>query len=212
MSAHLVWDWNGTLLDDLRLVVDATNAALAAAGGPAVTADEHRRGFRRPVVAYYGQVLGRQLTHEQFALLDAEFHRAYRAGLDTCALAAGAADALAAWAGSQSLLSMWFHAELVALVTRYGLAARFTRMDGLREPVGGGQKAAHLVAHLAAVGVAGPDTVLVGDSLDDAQAAAMVGARCVLYAGGLTDPALLRATGLPVAETLAEAVALASAG
>ena len=37
---HLVWDWNGTLLDDLDLVVRATNVAFASAGGPAVTADE----------------------------------------------------------------------------------------------------------------------------------------------------------------------------
>jgi phosphoglycolate phosphatase-like HAD superfamily hydrolase len=46
---HLVWDWNGTLLDDLALVVAATNASLATAGGRPITAEEHRRDFRRPI-------------------------------------------------------------------------------------------------------------------------------------------------------------------
>jgi len=41
-------------------------------------------------------------------------------------------------------------------------------------------------------------------------AAASVGARCVLYTGGFTDPAKLRAYGVPVADTLLEAVALAA--
>ena len=51
--------------------------------------------------------------------------------------------------------------------------------------------------------------MLIGDSVDDADAAASVGARCVLYTGGFTDPARLRAVGVPVADTLAEAMLLA---
>ncbi len=207
---HLVWDWNGTLLDDLTLVVAATNASLASVAGPVVTADEHRRDFRRPVAAYYAFVLGRAVDEAEFVVLDRAFHDAYRAGLARCALAAGATAALAAWPGTQSLLSMWFHDELVPLVHGYGLADHFARVDGLRARIGGDLKAAHLSSHLQVLGVAGADTVLIGDSLDDADAAATAGARCVLYTGGFTDPARLRATGLPVANTLREAVALAA--
>ncbi|HEY1487048.1 MAG TPA: HAD family hydrolase, partial [Micromonosporaceae bacterium] len=106
---HIVWDWNGTLLDDLALVVEATNASLATAGGGPVTVDDHRRDFRRPVPHYYGSVLGRQLSDAEFVVLDRAFHHAYNAGLPAAQLAAGALDALASWGGSQSLLSMWFH-------------------------------------------------------------------------------------------------------
>jgi phosphoglycolate phosphatase-like HAD superfamily hydrolase len=209
---HLVWDWNGTLLDDLALVVSATNASLALLGGPLVTAEEHRRDFRRPIDAYYSAVLGRPIDAEQFAALDKAFHVAYNAGLLSCALTPGAIEALAGWAGTQSLLSMWFHDELVPTVRRHGLVRYFRRVDGLRAPVGGGPKAPHLAAHLGKLGVAGPDCVLIGDSVDDAEAAGAVGARVVLYAGGFTDTIRLRATGHPVAETLADAVLLAARG
>lgn len=205
---HLVWDWNGTLLNDLDLVVTATNDAFASVGGSVVTADEHRRDFRRPVSDYYAYVLGRPVTQEEFALLDRVFHDTYRKGLASVALTADARDAIAAWGGTQSLLSMWFHHELVPTVEAFGLA--FLRIDGLREELGGGFKAAHLKNHLAELGLDGADVILIGDSVDDADAAAAAGTRCVLYSGGFTDPERLRGRGVPVAETLLQAVALAA--
>jgi phosphoglycolate phosphatase-like HAD superfamily hydrolase len=206
---HLVWDWNGTLLADLPLVVAATNVALTSVGGQAVTEDEHRRDFRRPIIDYYCSLLGRTVDADEFARMDKIFHDEYRLGLRTCQLAADARDAMAAWTGSQSLLSMWFHEELVPTVDGFGLTAHFRRIDGLRSAVGGGFKSEHLVAHLAALGIDGRAVVMIGDSVDDAHAAASVGAACVLYTGGFTDPAKLRTIGVPVATSLLEAVELA---
>lgn len=207
---HLVWDWNGTLLDDLSLVVDATNASLALVGGAAVTADEHRRDFRRPISEYYAYVLGRPVDAAEFVRLDEAFHVAYRAGLATCRLTPDARSAIAAWAGTQSLLSMWFHDELVPTVERHGLTALLGRVDGLRDSIGGGFKAPHLDAHLRALGVDGRDCVLIGDSVDDAYAAAEVGAQVVLYAGGFTHESRLRETGHAVESTLTDAVRVAA--
>lgn len=209
---HLVWDWNGTLLDDLSLVVAATNTALAAVQGPAVAPDEHRRLFRRPIADYYGDMLGRAVDAEEFARLDEIFHDAYRMGLVNCGLTADAEAAMREWPGTQSLLSMWFHDELLPAVHGYGLTELLVRIDGLRATIGGERKAPHLAAHLAHVGVPPERAVLVGDSLDDAEAAATVGARCVLYTGGFTDPERLRGAGVPVADTLREAVAMARGG
>jgi phosphoglycolate phosphatase-like HAD superfamily hydrolase len=206
---HLVWDWNGTLLNDLSLVVASTNVVFESLGGAPVSAEEHRVRFRRPISDYYASVLGRAVGAEEFGRLDRIFHDAYRTGLTTCELAADAAAAMRGWPGSQSLLSMWFHEELVLAVEAYGLTAMFSRVDGLRASVGGGPKAAHLARHLAELGVDAHSVVLIGDSLDDADAADSVGAACVLYTGGFTDPDRLRASGRPVADTLADAVALA---
>ncbi|BCY15108.1 HAD family hydrolase [Actinoplanes sp. L3-i22] len=208
-AKHLVWDWNGTLLDDLHLVVSSTNEAFATVGGRVVEADEHRRAFRRPVAEFYAEMLGRAVDEEEFGRLDRIFHDAYRLGLTDIALAADAMTALKTWPGTQSLLSMWFHSELVPAVDTYGLAGVFARIDGLRTEVGGDLKAGHLARHLAGLGVAGTDVVLIGDSLDDAAAADSVGAGSVLYTGGFTDPVRLRESGRPVADSLVDAVKMA---
>jgi phosphoglycolate phosphatase-like HAD superfamily hydrolase len=208
--AHLVWDWNGTLLDDLTVVVAATNVSLSKFGGPLITAEDHRRDFRRPITAYYEYVLGRSVSEHEFLQLDRVYHDAYREGLVDVRLAADAEAAMMSWPGTQSLLSMWFHDELVPEVTRRGLHERFGRIDGLRAGVvGGGHKVEHLAEHLGALGVEPTDTVLIGDSVDDAHAAAEVGAACVLYGGGFTHPDRLRETGAPVASSLVDAVRLA---
>ena len=206
---HLVWDWNGTLLDDLSLVVNATNEAFAAVGGRSVDSDEHRRVFRRPVAEFYAEILERAVDEAEFERLDRVFHDAYRLGLTTIALAADAKTAIKSWPGTQSLLSMWFHEELVPALETHGLSGAFTRVDGLRTQVGGDLKAGHLARHLDELGVPGAQAVLIGDSLDDAMAADSVGAAVVLYAGGFTHPARLRASGRPVADTLVDAVELA---
>lgn len=212
MGMHLVWDWNGTLLNDLQLVVDATNAAMAKVNGPVVSAQEHRRRFRCPISEYYADLLGRPVEAEEFRRLDKLFHDEYRTGLNRCELAADALSAIRAWSGSQSLLSMWFHDELVPTVQRFGLTELFARIDGRPRDVGGDHKAEYLARHLFELGISGRSTVLIGDSVDDAHAAESVGARCVLYSGGVTHPDVLRASGYPVADTLVDAVALARGG
>jgi phosphoglycolate phosphatase-like HAD superfamily hydrolase len=206
---HLVWDWNGTLLDDLKLVVDATNVCLATVGGPVITAEEHRRDFRRPILDYYAHVLERPVDQVEFQLLDDAFHDAYRERIDEVRLVPDALEAMGRWPGTQSLLSMFFHDELLVEVQRHGLSARLVRVDGLPGTVGGHKKATYLQRHLKALELDPADVVLIGDSVDDGDAALAVGASAVLYAGGFTDTALLKATGLPVAYSLVEAVELA---
>lgn len=211
MAKHLVWDWNGTLLDDFGAVVDATNLAIGTVGGAPLDADEHRERFYRPIIDFYSELVGRRLTDLEFTGLNELFHRHYHGKLAEHGLTGDARSSIAAWPGTQSLLSMWFHTDLVPLVTSYGLNEHFARVDGLREPVGGDSKQPYLLSHLEALALDPADCVLIGDSVDDHTAAAAAGASCVLYAGGFTSATKLRATGAPVATTLTEAIALAQA-
>jgi len=130
----VVWDWNGTLLDDNHAVLAAVNSVCAQYGRAAVTLEEWRAVFSRPIVACYEKVLARSLTEADWDVIDRYYHSAYRLELDTCGLAAGVPDLLHEWrdAGrTQSLLSMWFHGRLTPTVEQYGLTTYFTRIDGL---------------------------------------------------------------------------------
>ena len=208
---HVVWDWNGTLFDDHVAVVAAVNDALALLGLRAIDADTYRTHYTRPVERFYEQVAGRPIAPEEWLALDEAYHHSYHAWLERLGLASDAAAALAAAEAAgltQSLLSMWRHQQLVPLVERLGIGPFFVRVDGLRRP-GGGGKAEHLVAHLAALRVEPSAVVLVGDSLDDLAAAQAVGAGCVLYDGGSHHRHALEATGVPVVDTLTAALAAA---
>jgi phosphoglycolate phosphatase-like HAD superfamily hydrolase len=206
---HVVWDWNGTLFDDHVAVVAAVNDALALLGVAAIDADTYRSHYTRPVQRFYEQLAGRPITAEQWQALDDAYHHSYHAWVERMGLAADAPAALAAaeQAGvTQSLLSMWRHEHLVPLVEQLGVGRYFVRVDGLKV-AGGGAKTEHLIAHLAAIGVEAASAALVGDSLDDLAAAREVGAGCVLYDGGSHHRYALEATGVPVVDTLTDAVA-----
>lgn len=211
-AAHIVWDWNGTLFHDNDAIIGATNAAFVELGLEPITLERYRALYCVPVPKFYERLMGRLPTDAEWEIMDEVFHRYYAEHRVWCELTEGAAELLAGWrsAGrSQSLLSMYVHEELVPLVRGFGIEPHFTRVDGRTGP-SGGSKAEHMVRHLQALAVVDAErTVVIGDAADDAVAALHVGARAVLYTGGSHSRASLEEVGVPVVDTLEEAVEVA---
>ncbi|MBT2395668.1 HAD family hydrolase [Streptomyces sp. ISL-100] len=211
-TTHLVWDWNGTLLDDISAVIGATNAAFAEIGIEPITLARYRELYCVPIPRFYERLMGRLPTVAEWLVMDEAFHRHYTELRVVCALTHGVEELLVEWGAggrSQSLLSMYGHEQLLPVVRQYGIERHFVRVDGRTGP-SGGSKAAHMARHVAALGGVAPEQVVViGDAVDDAVAAAHVGARAVLYTGGSHSRASLEPAGVPVVDTLAEAVELA---
>lgn len=213
-GTHIVWDWNGTLLHDIDAVMEATNASFAELGFAPITLERYRELYVVPVPKFYERLMGRLPTEAEWLVMDETFHRHYWAAADTAGLAEGARELLRGWQAdglTQSLLSLAPHDKLVPLVRTHGIDRHFLRVDGRTGP-SHTTKAGHLVRHMAAMesdGVTAGRTVLIGDAVDDALAAAHVGARAVLYTGGSHSRTSLESAGVPVVDTLADAVAAA---
>jgi len=211
---HIVWDWNGTLFDDLEVVVRSVNHGLSGFGAIPIDLDGYRSNYTRPVKLFYDRLIGREITTEEWTTVDRVFHDAYRSALNEARLTVDAAQALQTVADgghTQSLLSMFPQPDLLPLVERIGIAGFFDRIDGLSEGSPGDLKAAYLERHLRQL-IAGEDpreVVVIGDTPDDAIAATHVGARPILYDGGSHHRHDLEATGAEVASSLVAAVALA---
>lgn len=215
---HIVWDWNGTLFDDQHLVLRSTNASLRAVGVKRETTyDEYRALYQRPLQAFYQALADRPLTAADQPLLSEGFASYYSAHFLEFGLNAEASAALGAWAPprTQSMLSMFDHDPLVALVTRHGISDRFTRIDG-RPPITDlGSKLKYFKRHLEQLIAADPaltadQVAVIGDCLDDAESAVAHGAHAVLFTGGTSNRAVLEVMGVPVVDSLMEAVALVS--
>lgn len=211
ISLHVVWDWNGTLLDDLAVVIEAANVGLERFGVGPLDEDLYRDHFTRPVRAFYDSLFGRPVTDREWHELNETFHIEYMNRADQADLTEDAIDALDAVGedrGAQSLLSMSPHDWLEGILRRKGLNHRFSLVSGLSGETGG-LKAAHLAEHIESLGIAPGDTVIIGDTPDDATAAKHVGARVVLYDGGSHHLPVLRQTEAPVAHSLVQAVEFA---
>ena len=227
---HIVWDWNGTLFNDQELVLAATNASLAAIGvSQVITNDRYKDLYQRPMEDFYAALIGFPIPSAQWPQLDAAFAEYYLSNMRDCGLSPDALTAMDAWSAStrsadtqpastqsgrtQSLLSMFGHEDLLRLTGEFELHPRFGRIDGRPEDPDFGPKAKYLVKHLEHVYAEQPDLTadqigLIGDCADDAYAAFHVGATAVLYTGGSSSRAVLEKVGVPVVDTLSEAVAI----
>jgi len=217
---HVVWDWNGTLFDDLDIVVAAVNVSLRAVGAGPIDADRYREVYQRPLHRFYETLLGRPVPPEEMVSIDSDFHDAYHALLDQARLtvdARRAVDLVAARGQTQSVLSMWWHDRLLPAVRYFALDDYMLAVDGHRGPAGA-SKQNHLARHVEQLVRLFPGRVqreamtVIGDVTDDADAARAVGVGCVLYDGGSQPRAALEATGAPVASSLIEAVEMAAMG
>ncbi|WP_017572259.1 HAD family hydrolase [Nocardiopsis halotolerans] len=207
---HIVWDWNGTLLNDNHANLAAVNAVCELFGRDPVEMDHWRSVFRRPLIPCYEELLGRAFEDGEWERAEQHYDSSYQQLLSSCELTVGVPDVLHEWArggGTQSLLSMASHDHLVPLISERGLTAHFTRVDGRRFRTQHDSKAEHLVHHLREQDIDPARVVLIGDIDDDAHAAREAGAHPILVTSGLMSRDRLEATGSLVVDSPVAAVA-----
>ncbi len=207
---HVVWDWNGTLLDDFSVRLECVNYTLASFDFAPMTADDYRRCITRPIRDFYESALG-ALATERYRSLARVYSQCWRSRIVEAELTSDALAAIEAvnTHGTQSLLSMAYHDELVEDMARVGLdPAHFTLVAGSRTD-DGVLKADSLSVHLESLQLDPTRVVLIGDSLDDAAAARSVGCSVVLFEGGTHHRRDLESVGVPVANTLVGSVSFA---
>jgi phosphoglycolate phosphatase-like HAD superfamily hydrolase len=211
VTAHIIWDWNGTLFDDFEISVAAAGAACRTVGGGDVTHDAYRKAFTRPVRSLYERLLDRPCTEPQWSAIAECYHRTYQSLLHRVGLRHGAAEVLERLSGmgvTHSLLSMGEHEEVVALLKREGIASHFLAVEGMTRHQRTDSKRTAVVRHLATVREQYPSAfpadrvLLIGDTLDDNDAAVAVGAACVLLDDGSYDPDQAAKAAVPVASGL----------
>jgi len=216
MRYHVVWDWNGTIFDDAELIMSVTNANFRNAGLGPISREKFQAAYRRPVRDFYQDLAGVALSDELWNELNQWFHEEYARRAADVRLAQGVEDAFAfvvAQKWTQSLLSMYPEDGLMEFVDVHKLRPVFSRIDGTRNNTSWRSKVEYLASHVEAVGVEPQAVVVVGDTHDDIDAARHVGARAILYDGGLHSRHIIYDTHDVVAHNMDEVIELlASAG
>ena len=182
---HLVWDFNGTILDDVQLCIHCVNDMLAARG-LAVIPDgaAYREIFGFPIDDYYTR-LGFDFEKEDYdTVLAPEWVAKYLAGEGDCVVMPGVREtiqAVKALGIPQVVLSASNLEQLRGQLARLGLLDEFEEVIGL-DNIHARSKKAQALEWMAAHPHARP--LFVGDTEHDAAVADAVGADCLLYTGG----------------------------
>jgi len=182
---HVIWDWNGTLLDDLELSLDTINSMLISRNLNSVSKSTYLAIFGFPVKDYYLK-LGFDFSQEPFEEISTEFITSYENGRSDCLLMEGATemiDLISRKGLSQSILSASKMAYLKEAVTDYNIDGYFSLVDGLDNHHAAG-KLSLARDHLAKLNLDPRSILLIGDTLHDAAIAAELGFYCCLIPNG----------------------------
>lgn len=182
---HLIWDWNGTLLDDLDLCIDIMNGILRRRGLPLLDRQRYHSVFDFPVRNYYAQ-LGLDTCDESFRSLSIEFISAYDQRRFEARLHPGAREILEHVVNqgiTQSILSAYRQETLSQIVEHFDLVRFFSRVAGL-DNVYAHSKAALGRSLVDQLRLPGTEVLMIGDTLHDLEVAAETGVDCVLIAHG----------------------------
>ena len=203
---HVIWDFNGTILDDVKAGICAVNRMLADRGIPCLAdVEAYRRVFHFPIKSYY-EALGFDFSKESYEELAPQWVALYLqfvkdAGL--CPFVKETLGAMQASGLSQTLLSATERRMLCAQVDELGLTSYFDEILGL-DHIHAHSKLA--LAHAWREQHPEARALMLGDTEHDFETAEVLGADCYLIAGGHQPKETLLATGAPVFESLYEAL------
>ncbi len=202
---HIVWDWNGTLLDDAAVCVSILNELLRARGLSAVSEESYAEGFCFPVEDFYREI-GFDFAVESYPEVARAYMEVYGKRRLECGLRRGAREALSAFAEMglpQSVLTAYRQQSLEEMIEHFGLRDFFGCLVGLEDDLAV-SKVANGRRLLARFDFAPDETLLVGDTIHDVEVARATGMVCVLAPSGHQSLPRLQATGAPVLAGLEE--------
>lgn len=182
---HVIWDWNGTLLNDASHAVDTINLLLEPRGLPLMNIERYREVFSFPIRRYY-ETLGFDLQRESFADLCDQFMDRFLAKVGECPLTPGSRELLGEIKASgkkQSVLSATEQGSLNGMMSQFGLSHYFDFVFGIADRLAFSKVASgHNL--LRESGVPPSRTVLIGDTDHDLEVAKSLGISVLLVTHG----------------------------
>ena len=203
--SHIIWDWNGTLLNDAWLCVEVMNRMLSERNLPPLSLEKYRTIFDFPVKDYY-QKLGFDFTSEPFEAVGMEFMILYNLRQNECVLHREVVQILETFEEKgykQHILSAREENELKLETTKLGVAKYFDSITGLKDHYAHGKSEIGR-SLLTAIDIPAEKIIFIGDTHHDAEVAAELGIDCILIPNGHHSEERILDCGVPVAYSLNE--------
>lgn len=205
----IVWDWNGTLLNDLEICVYCMNKLLLSRNLQKLTIKKYKEIFTFPVKEYY-QKAGFDFEREPFEIPATEFITLYHKELNKASLFSNVTqvlDYISRIGLSQSILSAMEHDSLVKSLTDTGIVNYFELVSGIDNHY------AHSKLEIGEDLIEKIETpknqlLVIGDTLHDLDVANALGIDCLLIANGHQSKERLLARTPNVTEEIVDIIGL----
>ncbi len=206
---HIIWDWNGTLLDDVDIVIDAMNNLLRRRGLPLINRELYKHIFTFPVKDYYAR-LGFDFLVEPFEKLADEFTAEIYSNKYCYKLfpeVEGILEKVNCLGITQSILSASAQDKLTEMIDTFGIGRYFKAVNGLSNHYAHSKIEAGKQC-LSILEIKVDEVIFIGDTAHDFEAAAALGCDCLLIANGHQSYTRLKPLKAALVNSLLEASTL----
>jgi len=202
---HIIWDWNGTIFNDVEMSVSVVNNLLVKRNLPALSVEEYKQIFTFPVKDYY-VIAGFDFEKESFEVVGKEWMDEYERRKNESGLADSALQLLEKISSmniEQSILSAYSQHTLVEIVEHFGLTKYFSHLVGL-DNIYASSKVLLGKELMKTLELKKGEALLIGDTIHDFDVATEIGADCILLASGHQNHKNLMQCGVPVFDSIKE--------
>lgn len=201
--AGIIWDWNGTLLNDTQLCVQTMNEMLGKRSLPVLSIDDYKDVFSFPVKDYY-QRIGFDFQVEPFEIPALEFIERYNDQMNRCNLhqdSLHVLDYIHSIGIRQFVLSAMKQDALDNCLNHHQISHFFEYVSGLDNhyAVSKTENGHRLISDL---NLDASELILIGDTIHDFEVATELGCQCVLIANGHQSREILQNTGVLVIDRI----------
>ena len=200
---HIIWDFNGTILNDVDIGIESVNRLLEPRGLKKIESiDEYHELFRFPIIDYYKSLGFDFEKDDYYTVLAPEWVAAYMELVPGATVYEGVTETLEYFSNAnvgQVLLSATEIEQLKTQIHELGIEKYFCEVIGL-DNIHAKSKAENAKVWMQKHPDARP--LFVGDTEHDAEVAKAVGADCILVACGHQSRDILERCGCVVCDDL----------
>ncbi len=203
--AGIIWDWNGTLLNDMELCVHTINDMLQKRNLHELSFDEYKDVFSFPVKDYY-QKIGFDFNTEPFEIPAREFIDNYNCQVDNCSLHENSLTVLNYFQSvgiRQFILSAMKQDTLDQCLEQQKVSHFFEHISGLDNHYAA-SKLKNGQQMISELNLKASELILIGDTVHDFEVASELGCQCILIANGHQSKQILESTGVLVIDELGQ--------
>lgn len=195
----IIWDWNGTLLDDMQICIDGINQLLRDRSVKELTPGRYRDIFTFPVMEYY-RTAGFDLEKEPFAFPARQFINLYREKLGQSRLFPDATSTLQYFKDkgyTQAILSAMEQELLDQTTDKFGIRNYFTAIQGINDHYAH-SKVAQARSIIKTLEASPENITYIGDTIHDHEVGLETGCEVILVSHGHQSEERLLRTGRKV--------------
>ncbi len=203
---YIIWDWNGTLFEDMEVCIESMNELLIQVGLPCISGiDEYRKIFCFPVKKYYEE-LKFDFAKNAFEDLTHSYIKNYEAKCRNASLFVGAIEVLEKLSQlgiKQLIISASEKNSLLNQMEQFNINTYFMDILGIDNHFATSK--VELAEKWFKKNNANPsEVILIGDTTHDFEVSKVVGCECVLIANGHQSKDVLKSVSAKIVDNILE--------